>query len=97
MQSLAEFHTYESLGKLPVGVNSFTEFSKINGFANGKWVLKLTQDQIIEDISAGLFTKSEFYSKSKMEKLFPFSDFSAHRYQISSWFWDKCLSGAAVY
>jgi hypothetical protein len=65
IDALTEFHLYESLGKFPSSINSFTDFSKSNAYANGKWVMKLTVDMIISDLKDGLFCKEEFYDKGK--------------------------------
>jgi hypothetical protein len=66
-----------------------------NGYANGKWALKITQDQIIEDIHGGNACKAHFYSTKKLRDIFKYSKRGAYfpltRYSRSSWFWDKAL------
>lgn len=89
LNALISFHVYESSGKLPDGINSFTEFSKTNRYAHGKWILKLTHDQIIQDIKAGNVTKSEFYTSEKLTEIFGFN--VEVPYQHSNWFWSNSL------
>lgn len=93
LAALKSFHLYESTGVLPEGIENAVMFSKTNGYANGKWILELTRQTVFEDIQTGKACKSEFYSKKKMQMLFPKQDwmFNNHKYQRSSWFWDKCL------
>lgn len=59
-EQLIHFHKYESTGKLPEGV-SINDYRKQNGFANGKWALKVTEESICNDIQSGDFCKAEFY------------------------------------
>lgn len=61
MDSLVQFHRYESTGELPQGV-TLSDYRKHNGFANGKWALKVTEEQICKDIENGDFCKAEFYT-----------------------------------
>jgi hypothetical protein len=98
--AMTEFHRYESTGKLPDDCRFFTQFSMRNGFANGKWALKITQDQIIEDIKSGNACKADFYSVEKLCDIFEYypppggwevPPFWMARYSRSSWFWDKAL------
>ena len=96
LAALTEFHCHESTGKLPDGCTNFTQLSMRNGFANGKWALKITQDQIIEDIQSGNACKADFYSVKKLCEIFSYSrrdtlHLSLARYSRSSWFWDKAL------
>lgn len=74
-QALIDFHLYETTGQLPEACKNFTQFS----MTNGKWALKIAQDQIIEDIQAGNACKAEFYPSRKY-------------YSKSSWFWVKALN-----
>ena len=62
LHALQAFHVYESTGVLPKQCKTFTDFSKSNGYANGKWVAKLTHDMIKEDLQEGLITKWELVS-----------------------------------
>lgn len=86
---LVNFHIYESIGELPEGVVNFTAFSKTNAFANGKWIMRLTQDQIYEDICSGNFVRAEFINSTDLEKEFkcklPF------RFTSSGWFTKKLV------
>jgi len=58
---LEAFHMFESTGQLPEG-QSAAEYRRSNGWANGKWALKVTSETIDEDIRAGHFCKAEFYA-----------------------------------
>jgi hypothetical protein len=64
MECLINFHVYESLGKFPDGIKTFTEFTKSNGYAYGKWQAALVQDMILEDLRLGYFCKADFFNTS---------------------------------
>jgi hypothetical protein len=57
--ALIDFHIHESTGAFPQGMGEF-EYRRTNGFANGKWALKVTVESVQEDLSAGHVCKHEF-------------------------------------
>jgi hypothetical protein len=64
LDHLVDFHIYESIGKFPDGINTYTEFTKSNGYAYGKWQADLVQDMILEDLKLGYFCKADFFNTS---------------------------------
>jgi hypothetical protein len=60
-EALEQFHKYESTGQLPENT-TLQQYRQSNGFANGKWVLKVNEETICKDIQTGDFCKAEFYS-----------------------------------
>jgi hypothetical protein len=93
LKALQEFHVHESTGIFPVGISEH-EFSRLNGYANGKWVAKLSQDMIIEDLQKGNVVKAEFMNSSHLAKLF--GGPQKFRYAVGNWFIQKYLSGVVV-
>ncbi len=90
MQDLEDFHVYESTGTLTDGINTFSDFSKKNAFANGKWIWCLTQDQIIKSIIDGDACKAEFMSNFALRKMFGYAPFE-WRFSASDWFTTKIV------
>ena len=68
-EALQDFYLYESKGILPKSIHNFTEFTKTNGFAYGKWQAKLTVEMIQEDVRKGLFSKAEFANTSHLKSI----------------------------
>jgi hypothetical protein len=93
LNALQEFHAHESVGAFPDGISEH-EFSRVNGYANGKWVAKLSQDMIIEDLQKGNVVKAEFMNSSHLAKLF--GGAQEFKYAIGNWFIQKYLSGVYV-
>jgi len=93
LKALQDFHLHESVGILPNGISE-SEFSRFNGYANGKWVAKLTQDMIIEDLQKGNVVKIEFMNSSHLAKtsLVP----HGFKYAVGNWFIQKYISGVMV-
>ena len=96
LSALKEFHSYEALGVLPISSNGFTDFSKSNGYAYGKWILKLTQDTIIKDLTEGNVVKAEFMNSSHIFKNFGFYP-AVFQYKRSNWFWYNCIKNITIF
>jgi len=93
LSALQDFHVHESVGTFPTGISG-NEFSRVNGYANGKWVAKLSQDMIIEDLQKGNVVKAEFMNSSHLAKLF--GGMQEFKYALGNWFIQKYLSGVCV-
>lgn len=100
LKELTDFHIYESSGKLPDGIEKFTAFSHTNAYANGKWIMRLTQDAITEDILKGDFCKAEFMNSCDLDKLYTFGPPECNfkftykhkfKYTANGWFTGKLV------
>ena len=93
LKALQDFHAHESAGTLPDGVSD-NEFSRLNGYANGKWIAKINQDMIIEDLHKGNVVKAEFYNSQYLTKIF--GSQQRFKYAVGNWFITKYLSNVKV-
>jgi hypothetical protein len=93
LKALQDFHVHESVGIFPVGISD-NEFSKLNGYANGKWAAKLNQDMIIEDLHKGNVVKAEFYNSHHLIKLF--GSQQRFKYAVGNWFISKYLANLVI-
>jgi hypothetical protein len=95
LQALKDFHMHESMGALPDGVSD-SEFSRLNGYANGKWIAKLTQDMIIEDLHKGNVVKEEFFNSHHLAEMFGVFNPQRFKYAVGNWFIAKYLNNVKV-
>lgn len=94
LNELTDFHVFESTGKLPDLIESFGQFSQQNAYANGKWIMRLTQDSIFDDIINGNASKAEFMNSSEIQKQFSKVKLSKHifKYSATGWFTAKLVN-----
>lgn len=99
LKELSDFHIYESVGKLPVGIETFTAFSHTNAYANGKWIMRLTQDAIAEDITNGNFCKADFMNSCDLDRIFNTNEFvfkHKFKYNVNGWFTGKLVQSMPI-